>query len=117
MNFKFLDHHRIRQILTILFLPGALACMFPPPYPFFLWWSEQAIFVALGYLFLGLFFLVINKTRLMFVCFGCCAAICFLKNETGANLMLQSFSEPMKQILNNPLLTEVPRRFPDFIKT
>src|SRR5262245_55500125 len=82
MNFKLLDHQRVRQVLTILFLPGALTCMFPPPYSPFLWWSEEAVFVALGYLFLGLFFLMINKTRLMFVCFGCCAAICFFKNET-----------------------------------
>jgi len=83
MNFNFLDHRLVRQTLTILFLPGALTCIFPLPYPVFLWWSQHAVLVALGYLLVGLCFLFINKTRLMFVCFGCSAAISFFKNETG----------------------------------
>jgi hypothetical protein len=39
------------------------------------------VFAATGFLMLGLFFLIINKSRLMFVCLGCSAAICFVKNE------------------------------------
>ena len=45
------------------------------------WWADQAFYIALGYLLFGLFFLIIDKPRLMFVCFGCSAAISFSKNE------------------------------------
>lgn len=55
--------------------------MFPPQQPAFQWWADQAFIIALSYLFFGLFFLIINKPRLMFVCFGCSAAISFFKNE------------------------------------
>jgi hypothetical protein len=82
MNFNFLDHPRVRQAITLFCLSGALACMFSPDYPAFRWWSDQAIYVATGLCLLGLFFLTINKTRLLFVCLGCSAAICFYKNET-----------------------------------
>jgi hypothetical protein len=81
MNFRIFDHLRVRQALTLALLVGALGCMFPPAQPTFQWWAERSFLVALGYLGLGLFFLVINKSRLMFVCFGCSAAICFFKIE------------------------------------
>jgi hypothetical protein len=81
MNVRFFDNRRVRQGLTILSLAGSLACIFPPQHPAFQWWAEHAVFVALGFVLLGLFFLIINKSRLMFVCLGCSAAICFFKNE------------------------------------
>lgn len=83
MNVSFFDNRRVRQGLTILMLFGALTCIFPPIHPVFHWWAERAVFVALAYLFLGLFFLAINNPRLMFVCLGCSAAISFFKNEMG----------------------------------
>ncbi len=83
MNVSFFDNRRVRQILTIIMLFGALTCIFPPMHPSFHWWAKQAVFVALGYLCAGLFFLIINNPRLMFVCLGCSAAICFFKNELG----------------------------------
>lgn len=81
MNVSIFDNQRIRQGLTILLLAGSLACIFPPNLPFFRWWAEHAALVATGFLLLGLFFLIVNKSRLMFVCLGCSAAICFFKNE------------------------------------
>lgn len=81
MNVRFFDNRRVRQGLTIASLAGSLACIFPPQHPAFQWWAEKSVFVALGFLLLGLFFLIINKSRLMFVCLGCSAAICFFKNE------------------------------------
>ncbi len=83
MNLTFLDHRRIRQVLTLLLLAGALACMFPPKQSAFEWWAAHAVGVALGYLALGLFFLTIDRTRLMLVCFGCSAAISFYYHESG----------------------------------
>jgi len=66
-----------------MLLMGSLACIFPPKHPAFIWWADHAVFVALGFLAIGLFFLTINKSRLMFVCLGCSAAISFFKNELG----------------------------------
>ncbi len=81
MTFSVFDHARVRQVLTISLLSGTLLCIFPPRQPAFQWWADQAFFIALGYLLFGLFFLIIDNPRLMFVCLGCSAAICFFKNE------------------------------------
>ena len=83
MNVSLFDNRRVRQGLTILMLFGALTCIFPPAHPAFEWWADNAVYVAVGYLLAGLFFLIINNQRLMFVCLGCSAAICFFKNELG----------------------------------
>jgi hypothetical protein len=87
MNVRFFDNRRVRQGLTIASLTGSLACIFPPQHPAFQWWAEGAVFVALGFLLSGLFFLIINKSRLMFVCLGCSAAICFFKNELSERVL------------------------------
>lgn len=80
---KIFHHRRIRQILTLLLLGGALASMFPPDSYTLKWWSHRAEWVTLGYLLLGIFFLLLNNARLMFVCFGCCAAISFYLLESS----------------------------------
>lgn len=82
MRLKVFDHARVRQLLTIALLSGTLLCIFPPQLPSFQWWAGQAFYIAVGYLLFGLFFLIIDNPRLMFVCFGCSAAISFFKNET-----------------------------------
>ncbi len=81
MDVRFFDNRRVRQLLTVLLLAGSLICIFPPNLPVFQWWAAHASFVAMGFLLVGIFFLIINKSRLMFVCLGCSAAICFFKNE------------------------------------
>lgn len=83
MNLTFLDNRRIRQVLTLLLLTGALACMFPPRQAAFEWWAAHAVGVALGYLALGLVFLAVDRSRLMLVCFGCSAAISFYYHESN----------------------------------
>lgn len=83
MNVSFFDNRRVRQSLTVLLLAGSLVCIFPPNLPAFVWWADHAAYVAVGFLMAGLFFLIINNQRLMFVCLGCSAAICFFKNELG----------------------------------
>lgn len=82
MKFSFLDHHRVRQILTILLIPLALLSIFPIDTPFFHWLAQNAVFVSLAYTSSGLIFLILNKTRIMFVCFGCSACISFFYHET-----------------------------------
>lgn len=105
MNVSIFDNQRIRQGLTILLLAGSLACIFPPNLPIFRWWAGHAAFVATGFLLLGLFFLIINKSRLMFVCLGCSAAICFFKNEIAEPAQLGDFptllSRPVDSLSRN----------------
>jgi len=81
MKTSFFNHPRVRQILTVLFLSGALACIFPPATPEFRWWAQHCVPVAIGYIGVGLFFLVFKNSRLMFVCLGCGAAISFHYHE------------------------------------
>jgi len=102
MNVRFFDNRRVRQGLTIMLLMGSLACIFPPRHPAFLWWAHHAVFVALGFLAIGLFFLTINKSRLMFVCLGCSAAISFFKNELGEKPAWGDEVPPISQPVNIP---------------
>jgi hypothetical protein len=76
-----LDHRRVRQGLTLVFLTATLLCIFPPEHPAFQWWSAQAPFVTFGFLTLALCAFFINRLRLMFVCLGCSAAISFYHTE------------------------------------
>lgn len=94
MDVSFFDHRRVRQTLTVLLLAGSLVCIFPPRTAVFQRWAECAALVATGYLLLGLFFLVINKSRLMFVCLGCSAAISFFKNEMKEKIHPVDFPDP-----------------------
>ncbi len=93
MKFKFFDNRRIRQGWTLLLIGGALVCMFPPRHPAFDWWAAHAVQVALGYLALGLIFLILNKSRLLLVCFGCSAAISFFYYETNKGAHLSSMNQ------------------------
>lgn len=77
----FFNNHRIRQLTVILLLVGTLACIFPIQYPQAQWWMSHNQWVAVAYVFIGLFFLVIDNRRLMFASFGCSAAICFYAIE------------------------------------
>lgn len=94
MNVSIFDNRRVRQGLTVLLLAGSLACIFPPGLPVFQWWAGRAVFVSASFLLLGLFFLTINKSRLMFVCMGCSAAICFFKNEMNEKAHLNHIPTP-----------------------
>jgi hypothetical protein len=95
MDVSIFDNRRVRQGLTVLCLAGSLACIFPPNLPAFQWWAARAALVAAGFLLTGLFFLTINKSRLMFVCLGCSAAICFFKNELSEKAHLNNLSPPL----------------------
>lgn len=84
-SLDFLNRPRLRQLLTLCFLMGALVCMFPPDSYTMKWWARHAEQVTLGYLALGLVFFVIDNSRLMFVCFGCSAALSFFLSEKTNN--------------------------------
>lgn len=102
MNVSFFDNRRVRQSLTVLLLAGSLVCIFPPNLPAFVWWADHAAFVAVGFLMAGLFFLIINKSRLMFVCLGCSAAICFFKNEMNEKVHQTNPAHPYSKQVDTP---------------
>ncbi len=82
MNTRFLFKPRVRQSLTIVLLLLAISTLLPARAPLMKWWVAQAQWVALGYILLAMVLLMFNRTRLMFVCLGCSAAICLYFNET-----------------------------------
>ena len=84
MNTRFLFKPRVRQSLTIVLLLLAISTLLPARVPLLVWWAAQAQWVALGYILLAMALLMFNRTRLMFVCLGCSAAICLYFNETKA---------------------------------
>ena len=77
----FMQYRRVRQALTLFLIAGALACMFPPQNKLFQWWAAHSSWVSLAYLAMGMVLLVLSRTRLMFVCLGCSAAVSFFANE------------------------------------
>lgn len=112
MKLDFFENRRVRQIFTLVLLVGSLSCMFPPQHPTFQWWAAQAAVVSVSYVGLGLIFLMYNKFRLMFVCFGCSAVICFFKNETESANQIPSYWPPRKPEIG--LLLEFPQH-PEFL--
>ncbi len=68
--------------MTIVLLLVAVSTMAPLHHPLFVWWTRQAQWLALGYVLIAMLLLIFNRTRLMFVCLGCSAAICLFFSET-----------------------------------
>ena len=99
MNFSIQVGRRLRQVLTIGLVFGALLCMFPPEIPLARLWSSYAQLVVLLYLGLATFFLIGKQERLMFVCLGCCAAMAYYLNESTNS----GLSQPPSN--NTPRLT------------
>jgi len=82
MQTDWIDRRRTRQVLTLGCITATLLCIFPPETPFFEGWSRQSVPIAVAFLGLGMFFLAINRIRLMFVCLGCSGSISFWLLET-----------------------------------
>jgi len=74
-------HPRTRQATTIVLLLFAVATMWASGEPALQPWAAKARWIALGYLLAGMTLLLLRRTRLMFVCLGCSAAICLFFNE------------------------------------
>jgi hypothetical protein len=108
MRNSFIDHRRMRQAMALVLLSGTLLCIFPADHPLIRSWADNAVFVALGYLALGLFFFIINRTRLMMVCMGCSAAICFYFVETAP---VAPVSKHSKETYRDSLNTSAPANY------
>jgi len=81
----------INFTFTLLIIVGAAICIFTPNYFFLKLGTRFAGIVMLGYLGLGVFFLLIKQSGLMMTSFICCAGLCvFLKNSANTTLLLPS---------------------------
>lgn len=84
---RILDLRSIQLGLSILIILGTIFCIFTPNYFLFKLGARFAGMIMLGYLTMGIFFLVLQQPRLMFTCFACCAGLClFLKNASNSDL-------------------------------
>lgn len=110
-----LDHRRIRQLITLVLILCVLICMFPPEEAFYQQFAAHNVHIAVGMVGLGLVFLITDKIRLMFVCFGCSAAICFFKNETALRQQLSKVPS-IGHIIDNVCEHEISSAVFDFTK-
>jgi len=100
MVLKVLNYRTTQYLLSTLIILGMLICVFTPNYYLFKMGSSFAIQITLGYLLLGLVFLLCKQPRLMFTSFACCAGLCiFLKYSTNADIT------PLTQKTNEETIT------------
>lgn len=96
MNTNFLFRRRTRQATTIVLLMFAVFTMLSAHQPQLRWWADLADWIALGYVVMAMGLLIFHRTRLMFVCLGCSAAICLFFNE------IQQAPQPFKPFEHPP---------------
>ena len=73
----------MRTILSMLIISVALACIFTPNNLLLKWGATYANEIMLGYLGLGLLFLIAKEQRLMFISFACCAMLSLYLKEVN----------------------------------
>lgn len=75
-------------VIGILIVLTTLVVMFPPNMSFLKKGAEYAVFIMLGFLLLGMLFMVLDKKKLMLVSLSCTAILCiFLKSSSNNNLI------------------------------
>lgn len=115
MKTAFFNHPRVRQFLTLVFLSGALVCIFVPDAPMFAWWARQNVGVAFGYVLLGISFLFSNNFRLMFVCLGCGAVISFHYHEKLMRSLHRQELQPRPKQWEIPYVVPVPGELSNYV--
>ena len=84
---KILNYKPTQLFLSTLIIFGALICIFTPSYFLFKIGATFAVQIMIGYLLMGLIFLMLRQPKLMFTSFACCAGLCiFLKFSSNAEL-------------------------------
>lgn len=84
---RILNYRFIQLSLSGLIIFGTLICVFTPNYFLFKMGATFAVQIMLGYLFLGLSFLIFQQPKLMFTSFACAAGLCmYLKYSTNSNI-------------------------------
>ena len=99
MNSKKGGINLVGWVIGILIALTTLVVMFPPNMSFLKKGSEYAVFIMLGFLFLGMLFMVLHKKKLMALSLTCVAILClFLKNSSNENLIFPARN-------NSPILS------------
>ena len=88
MNSSKGDRNLLGWVIGILMVLTTLVVMFPPNMSFLKKGAEFAVFIMLGFLLLGMLFMVLDKKKLMAVSLCCTAILCiFLKSSSNNNLI------------------------------
>lgn len=75
-------------VIGIMIVLTTIVVMFPPNMSFLKRGAEYAVFIMLGFLLLGMLFMVVDKKKLMAVSLICTAILClFLKSSSNNNLI------------------------------
>lgn len=75
-------------VVGILIVLTTLLVMFPPNMSFLKKGAEYAVFIMLGFLLLGMLFMVLDKKKLMMVSLICTGILClFLKSSSNNNMI------------------------------
>ncbi len=123
MVLKILGYQPVQFLLSTLIILGAVICIFTPNYFLFKLGASYAVHLMFGYLFIGILFLMLKQSNLMFTSFACCAGLCiFLKSSANPELILpaktneesvkvahfniSTFGDDYDQILNTILKTD-----------
>ena len=84
---KILNLRSIQFTLGALIILAAILCIFTPNYFLFKMGARFAGLIMLGYLVLGLFFLILKQPKLMFISLACCAGVTiYLKSTSNSDL-------------------------------
>lgn len=87
MLIRILQKRSVQFALSALIILGALFCIFTPNYFLFKMGARFAGLIMLGYLAMGILFLLLKQPRLMFISMACCGGLClFLKHSSNSDL-------------------------------
>lgn len=99
MNSKKGSINLVGWVIGVLITLTTLLVMFPPNMSFLKKGSEYAVFIMLGFLFLGMLFMVLDKKKLMTLSLTSVAILClFLKNSSNDTLIFPARN-------NSPILS------------
>lgn len=91
---KLLSNNWVEGGFLLVLLVGASLSFFKPEIPLVQQTTQYAVLIMFGFLFLGLFFLVFDQIKLVFVSLSVCAAMClFLKSASNARLVLPTYNQ------------------------
>ncbi len=86
---KLLSNKWVEMFLLVCLIVGATLTIYTPEIPFIQNGVRYAHLILFSFLLVGLIFMMYDRSRLMFVSLGCCAALSlFLKNASNDRLTL-----------------------------
>jgi len=85
---KMLSTRSVQLSLNFLIPLGAVLVVFTPNFLLFKWGANYAVHIMFAYLGLGMLFLLLRQSRLMFISLACCAGLClYLRNASNIDII------------------------------